>query len=54
MPARILALLLVAAAVAPAVIDAATDAAGKDRRVVARFVDSVRGKRTLVVAFHPF
>ena len=54
MQARLVVLLLVVTAVAPAAMQAATHAAGKDRRAVTRFVDSVRGKRTLVVAFHPF
>ncbi|MDQ3875487.1 MAG: hypothetical protein M3322_08100 [Actinomycetota bacterium] len=54
MPARLLALLLVATAVAPVAMHAATGAAPNDGRAVSRFVESVRGKRTLVVAFHPF
>jgi hypothetical protein len=53
MPGRLTLAVLLAAVLLPATTSV-TRAAGKERRAVTRFLHSVRGKPTLVVAFHPF
>ena len=53
MLSRLTVAVLVAAILVPATTSV-TRAAGKERRAVARFLQSARGKPTLVVAFHPF
>jgi hypothetical protein len=53
MLSRLTVAVLFAAMLVPATTSV-TRAAGKERRAVARFLQSARGKPTLVVAFHPF